>query len=157
MNRGRRGTCRPLALIGVYAGKRASPGCPHCNWLGCHRFYSATKSTPVISNRAPPSDPSVTRTLHPWASAISSTMLNPKPLPVADVENPGSNTCSRSSSGMPAPSSSMKNPLSSMTPIVTVMSSFPWSMVFRKRFCQRSRARLRARVHHERVKLLLEL
>lgn len=38
-------------------------------------------STPVISNRAPPASPSVTRISQPWASVTCSTILSPKPVP----------------------------------------------------------------------------
>jgi len=62
-------------------------------------------SIPRNSYRAPPSPLSVIVVVQPWASAISLTIARPKPVPSAAVEYPDSKTCSRSSGGIPGPSS----------------------------------------------------
>jgi len=53
---------------------------------GTPRRGSQADSTPVISNRAPPSSLSVTATSQPWASAIRSTIRSPSPVASSAVE-----------------------------------------------------------------------
>ena len=50
------------------------------------RVYDVSLSTPVISNRAPPSLPPVTRTSHPCACATRFTIDSPNPVPADAVE-----------------------------------------------------------------------
>jgi len=45
----------------------------------------STNSTPVTSKQTPPSTPSVTATVQPWAVAISRTMARPNPVPSRSV------------------------------------------------------------------------
>ncbi len=64
-----------------------SPVCARVQrWMVVSLFCHSTISTPVISNRAPPSLPSSIVTVQPWASAISATIQSPNPVPASDVE-----------------------------------------------------------------------
>jgi hypothetical protein len=72
---------------------------------GGDRAGAQGRSTPVISNRAPPAALSVTATSQPWASATLLTILRPIPVPSGFVEWPVSNSRDRWSAGRPTPSS----------------------------------------------------
>ena len=74
-----------------------------------NREYSdsaASHSAIANSNRAPPSGPSVTRTLQPCASAIPATIESPNPVPLSLDVTPCSKTLFLFSGGIPSPSSS---------------------------------------------------
>lgn len=77
----------------------------------CNRLTTSDRNTAIrqdvsSSKRAPPSALSVTRIDHSWASTIRLTIVRPSPVPSSDVEKLISKTSSRSSSGIPGPSSS---------------------------------------------------